>query len=192
MADVKVQNTIYSSSRQQYMVRNVDMGTRWQNGVWNMVLVGCDVQCNKSRISYFCIQNYIPINISILWCNKFGIFDCMYSLDQLFVRYLDSQHFVLLLLDLSSLKVTMVTNTYKTPTQQKHNKKQWKTKKNSEILLKNRDSFKKFDVYSILLHDMQCNLFSAIWELFLLCKQFTDDEYGLLYGLENSCSFTKF
>ena len=100
-------------------------------------------------------------------CTKFGICDFMYSVDQLSVKYLDNQHFELLLFDLSLLKVTIVTNIQKTIKQQKHNKKQRKTKKNSKILPKNIDVFKKFNLYSILLHDMECNLFSAIWELFL-------------------------
>ena len=100
------------------------------------------------------MQNCMPTNIGILSCTKFGIFVFMYSLDQISVKYLDDKHFEWLLVDLSLLKVTIVTNIQKTTKQQKHNKKQRKTKKNSEILLKNIEVLKKFDLYSILLHDM--------------------------------------
>ena len=40
MGDVKVTTNIYSGSQQQFISRNVNMGG-WQNGVWNMVFVGC-------------------------------------------------------------------------------------------------------------------------------------------------------
>lgn len=40
IADVKVTDGIYSGSQQQFMYRNVEMGS-YHNGVWNMVFVGC-------------------------------------------------------------------------------------------------------------------------------------------------------
>ena len=42
IADIKVSTNIYSGSQQQFIARNVNIGQQWQNGVWNIVLVGCN------------------------------------------------------------------------------------------------------------------------------------------------------